>query len=76
MPKGPGTYGSKVGRPPKKKGAGKAMSTADFTKKINAIKANTMLTAAQKKIQIDKMLKTRAVRKKAGEPMKVKKPRR
>jgi hypothetical protein len=76
MPMGPGTYGSRVGRPPKKKGMGKAMSTADFNKKVAAIKANTKLTAAQKKTQIDKMMKTRAVRKKAGESMKAKMPRR
>ena len=75
MPMGPGTYGSKVGRPPKKKGMGKAVSTADFNKKVAAIKANTKLTAAQKKTQIDKMMKTRVARKKAGEPMKVKNPR-
>ena len=75
MPMGPGTYGSRVGRPPKKKGMGKAMSTADFNKKVAAIKANTKLTAAQKKTQIDKMMQTRVARKKAGEPMKVKNPR-
>jgi len=68
MPMGPGTYGSKVGRPPKKKGMGKAMSTADFNKKVAAIKANTKLTAAQKKTQIDKMMKTRVARKKANNP--------
>ena len=76
MPMGPGTYGSRVGRPPKKKGTGKAMSTADFNKKVAAIKANTKLTAAQKKTQIDKMMKTRVARKKAGESMKAKMPRR
>ena len=76
MPQGKGTYGSKVGRPPKKKGMGKAISTADFNKKVAAIKANTKLTAAQKKTQIDKMMTTRVARKKAGQPMKAKMPRR
>jgi hypothetical protein len=76
MPMGPGTYGSKVGRPPKKKGMGRPVSTADFNKKIAAIKANTKLTAAQKKTQIDKMMKTRLARKKAAVSPKAKMPRR
>jgi len=76
MPMGPGTYGSKVGRPPKKKGMGKATSTADFNKKVASIKANTKLTAAQKKAQINKMMKTRVARKKANVSMKAKMPRR
>ncbi len=49
MPMGPGTYGSKVGRPSKKKGVGKAMSTADFNKEAAKVKADSNLTAAQKK---------------------------
>lgn len=76
MPMGPGTYGSKVGRPSKKKGVGKAMSTADFNKEVAKVKANSNLTAAQKKIELDKMMKTRVARKKAGQPMKAKRPRR
>ena len=75
MPMGPGTYGSRVGRPPKKKGMGKAVSTADFNKKVAAIKADRTLTAAQKKQEIDKMMKTRVARKKASVSKKVKNPR-
>ena len=49
MPMGPGTYGSKVGRPPKKKGTGKAVSTADFNKEVAKVKADSNLTSTQKK---------------------------
>jgi hypothetical protein len=76
MPMGPGTYGSKVGRPPKKKGTGKAVSTADFNKEVAKVKADSNLTSTQKKIKLDRMLKTRVARKKAGESMKAKRPRR
>ena len=75
MPMGPGTYGSKVGRPPKKKGMGKAVSTADFNKKVATIKGDKTLTAAQKKQKIDRMMKTRVARKKANISPKAKNPR-
>ena len=39
MPQGPGTYGSKVGRPPKKK---KKRKTASITKrKVTAVRKST-----------------------------------
>ncbi len=62
MPSGIGTYGKKVGRP-KNTGTGRAMSTADFNKKIAAIKANPALTAAQKQAKIKQITQTRIARK-------------
>jgi len=62
MPKGKGTYGKRAGRP---KSMSAAMSTADFNRKIAAVKANPALTPAQKQAKIKQMNQTRVARKSA-----------
>lgn len=44
---------------------GTAISTADFNKKIAAVKANPSLTPAQKQAKINQMKRARVVRKSA-----------
>ena len=50
----------------KQKTLPKAMSTAEFNKKMAAIKADRTLTATQKQAKIKQMQQTRVARKKAN----------
>lgn len=82
MPKGPGTYGSKVGRPPKKKAAPKKRITqkeieARLKADAKKAKSSTPSPAMQKKMAEQmrnaKMdAKMKAAAKKAGVPMRKK----
>ncbi len=66
MPSGKGTYGKKVGRPATKtRSMAKAMPTAEFNRKIAAVKSNPTLTPAQKQAKINQMKRTRVARKSA-----------
>ena len=62
MPSAKGRYGKTTSRP---RSMSAAMSTADFNRKIAAVKANPSLTPAQKQSKIKKMNQTRIAKKTA-----------